>query len=68
MKIVSKIRITATLFVILSWILGRSGNPAWLWISVLVGVNILQSAFTGFCPAETFFKAISRSKKAAVAE
>jgi hypothetical protein len=65
MKIVAKIRITAVVLISFSWIMGRAGNPAWLWISVLVGLNILQSAFTGFCPAETFFKAISKSKKAA---
>lgn len=68
MKIVTKIRITATVLVILSWILGRVTHPAWLWISALIGVNILQSAFTDFCPAETFFKAITKSKRAGSAE
>ncbi|NNM87007.1 MAG: DUF2892 domain-containing protein [Phycisphaerae bacterium] len=24
----------------------------WLILTVLVGVNLIQSAFTGFCPAE----------------
>lgn len=24
--------------------------PAWIWLSVFVGANLLQSAFTGFCP------------------
>ncbi|MFC5581825.1 YgaP family membrane protein [Rhodanobacter terrae] len=24
--------------------------PAWIWLPVLVGANLLQSAFTGFCP------------------
>ena len=62
MKIVTKIRIVAILMITVSWVLGRCYNPAWLWLSVVVGVNMLQSAFTGFCPAETFFKAIARSK------
>lgn len=65
MKIVTKIRITAGLLVSISWVLGRYLNPVWLWISVLVGINVLQSAFTGFSPAETFFKAISKSRKSA---
>ncbi len=64
MKIVTKIRIITVLMLTLSWSLGRYGNPVWLWLSVVIGINMLQSAFTGFCPAETFFKAISKSKGA----
>ncbi|MGA0333901.1 MAG: YgaP family membrane protein [Kiritimatiellia bacterium] len=68
MKIVTKIRLVAVCLVLLSWALGRYGNPAWLWIAALIGVNIFQSAFSGFSPAETFFKAITRSKNAATME
>ena len=25
-------------------------NANWLWLAVFVGANLLQSAFTGFCP------------------
>ncbi|WFB37529.1 DUF2892 domain-containing protein [Kiritimatiellota bacterium B12222] len=64
MKIVTKIRVTTVIILALSWSLGRYANPAWLWIGAFVGVNILQSAFTGFCPAETFFKAMARNKNA----
>ena len=64
MKLVTKIRMIAVLLLLLSWSLGRYVNPAWLWLSVVIGLNILQSAFTGFCPAETFFKALSKSKNA----
>lgn len=31
----------------LTWFV--SGN--WVWLTVFVGANMLQSAFTGFCPA-----------------
>lgn len=24
--------------------------PGWLWLTAFVGLNLLQSAFTGFCP------------------
>jgi hypothetical protein len=24
--------------------------PGWIWLSVFVGANLLQSSFTGFCP------------------
>ena len=26
-------------------------SPLWLWFTVFIGVNLIQSAFTGFCPA-----------------
>ena len=30
--------------------LGYFGNAAWLWVPLILGVVLLQSAFTGFCP------------------
>jgi len=30
--------------------------PVWLLLAVFVGVNAIQSAFTGFCPAAIVFK------------
>lgn len=30
--------------------LGFFANPAWLWVPVILGLVLLQSAFTGFCP------------------
>jgi hypothetical protein len=30
----------------------------WLWLTGFVGFNLLQSAFTGFCPATMVFKAM----------
>jgi len=62
MKIRSKVRLTGIFLVALSWGLGRYVNPVWLWLSVLVGINVLQSAFTGFCPFTTFFQAIGGKK------
>ena len=31
-------------------------SPNFVWLTVFVGVNLLQSSFTGFCPAATIFK------------
>jgi len=31
-------------------------SPWWLLLTAFVGVNMLQAAFTGFCPAATTFK------------
>ena len=36
--------------VLLSVLLSRIHSPNWLWLTVFVGANMLQSAFTGFCP------------------
>lgn len=30
--------------------LGHYLNPAWLWVPFILGVVLLQSAVTGFCP------------------
>ncbi|KFN42009.1 YgaP family membrane protein [Arenimonas metalli] len=30
-------------------------SPLWLLLTAFVGVNLLQAAFTGFCPAAMLF-------------
>jgi hypothetical protein len=30
--------------------LGTWVNPAWLWLPGILGLALVQSAFTGFCP------------------
>jgi len=35
------------LSLVLTWFL----HPYWVWLTVFVGANMFQSAFTGFCPA-----------------
>lgn len=51
------VRIIAGFFVLLSLALGASASPFyhsgyWLWFTAFVGLNLFQSGFTGFCPAE----------------
>lgn len=31
-------------------------SPYWAWFTVFIGLNMLQSAFSGFCPAAMIFK------------
>lgn len=31
-------------------------SPLFIWFSVFIGLNLMQSAFTGFCPAAIIFK------------
>jgi Inner membrane protein YgaP-like, transmembrane domain len=46
----------AGFMVLLSVALGYFVSPYWYWLTVFVGANLLQSSFTGFCPAAIFFK------------
>jgi 4-hydroxybenzoate polyprenyltransferase len=52
MKLESRVRILAGTFVLLSIALAYFVNPWWLTLAAFVGANLVQSAFTGFCPAE----------------
>lgn len=31
-------------------------HPNWIWLTVFAGVNMIQSAFTGFCPIVFVFR------------
>jgi hypothetical protein len=42
--------------ILLSLALSQIMSPYWLWFTAFVGANLLQSAFTGFCPAAIIFK------------
>lgn len=46
----------AGFMVLASLLLAHFVNPLWLWFTAFVGLNLLQSAFTGFCPAALIFK------------
>lgn len=48
--------------VLLSLVLAATVNgisllePSWLWLTAFVGLNLLQSAFTNWCPAMWMFE------------
>ena len=61
MTIERMIRMFAGSFVLLSLALGVKGSPVFinenfLWFTAFVGANLLQSAFTCFCPLEMILK------------
>lgn len=31
-------------------------HPAWMWLTVFVGLNLLQASITRFCPAAILFR------------
>lgn len=50
MKPEQLIRVLASSVVLLGLALGHWVHPAWLLLSAFAALNLLQSAFTGFCP------------------
>jgi hypothetical protein len=46
----------AGIMILLSLLLAHFVSPLWLWFTAFVGLNMLQSAFTGFCPAAIIFR------------
>jgi hypothetical protein len=50
MKTENLIRILAGSMTLLSVALAHFVSPWWLLLACFVGLNLIQSAFTGFCP------------------
>lgn len=53
------IRAVAGTFVLISIVLAYFISIQWLWLSAFVGVNLLQSSFTKFCPLEKILEKMS---------
>ena len=43
-------------FILLSLLLAYVHSQHWLWFTAFVGINLLQSAFSGFCPMAMILK------------
>jgi hypothetical protein len=56
MTIENAVRIVAGTLVLLSLALGLLVSWYWFILTGFVGVNLIQSALTGFCPAALLFK------------
>lgn len=46
----SLVRTLAGSLTLASAALAHWHSPHWLWLTAFIGLNLLQSAFTGFCP------------------
>lgn len=44
-------------FILVSLCLSLIHDQNWLWFTAFVGANLLQAAFTGFCPLAKILKA-----------
>ena len=56
MTVEPMLRLIAGLFVIASVLLGMYVHPYFLWFTVFVGLNLFQSAFSGWCPMMSILK------------
>jgi hypothetical protein len=50
MNVDTWLRLIAGAFVAASVLLGMYVNQNFLWFTLFIGLNLLQSAFTGWCP------------------
>ncbi|MCU7851446.1 MAG: DUF2892 domain-containing protein [Candidatus Thiodiazotropha sp. (ex Monitilora ramsayi)] len=46
--------------ILLSVVLSQFHHPYWLYFTAFVGINLLQSAFTGFCPLAMILKKLGK--------
>ena len=53
MKKNSVFRVVVGSFVLISLLLTNYVNPNWMWFTVFIGVNLIQSGFTKWCLLET---------------
>lgn len=48
----------ASTVILASLALSQLHHVNWLWLTAFIGANLLQSAFTGFCPLAKTLKAM----------
>ncbi len=56
MNVERALRGIAGAFIIISVVLAHLHSPKWLFFTGFVGLNLLQSAFTNWCPMMTILK------------
>ncbi|MCE0495384.1 YgaP family membrane protein [Vibrio salinus] len=56
MNIENALRVVVGCMVLLSVALTWYVHPYFIWFTVFIGLNLIQSAFTGFCPALSILK------------
>ena len=52
------VRLMAGVMVLASLALAHFVSLYWLWLTVFVGLNLLQSTFTNWCPAMNILRAM----------
>ena len=55
-------RVIVGIMVLLSVVLSVYVSPNWMWFTVFIGVNLIQSAFTKWCLLETILMKLGVKK------
>jgi hypothetical protein len=58
MNIDRAVFVFAGVVVLAGIVLSMTVHPWWIALSAFAGLNMIQAAFTGFCPAAMLFKAL----------
>ncbi|XAW88203.1 DUF2892 domain-containing protein [Vibrio sp. CDRSL-10 TSBA] len=56
MTVDNGVRVVAGAMVLLSVVLTTLVHPNFIWLTVFIGANLIQSAYTGICPAAYVLK------------
>jgi len=56
MTIERYLRLAAGFFTLLSVVLTQVYSPYWMYFTAFIGLNLLQSAFTNWCPLMAILK------------
>ena len=68
MTLERSVRLWAGLMTLISLALAQFHSPYWLLLTTFVGLNQVQSSFTGFCGAERILKKLFFKKPAFATE
>jgi len=67
MSIERSLSVLAGIFVMSSALLSIYHSPEWIWLTIFIGFNLIQSAFTGFCPPAWVMRKMGKKSEAELA-
>ena len=56
MKLNDTLRLIAGVMICISLLLQQFHSPLWIWFTVFIALNLIQSAFTKWCPMITILR------------
>lgn len=65
MSIDRAVLLFAGFMVLVSLLLTYFVHPGFVWLTAFVGVNLIQSTFTGFCPVAMLFSKLGLGRESA---
>jgi hypothetical protein len=67
MSLERMILLVVGLIVVASTVLGVLHSPGWLWVTGIMGLHLVQAAFTGMCPVVAVLKKLGLPERAGFA-